>query len=380
LRIFLSTADASGDLHASSLVAALRRRRPDLEVYGLGGERLRGAGLDAVVSQSDLAVGGLVEVLPRLPGLLGAYARLRRSIVTRAPDLALLVDSPDLNLPLASVAHRRGVRVLYYIAPQVWAWRTGRVRKLRRRVDRLGVIFPFEEPLFREAGLDATFLGHPLVDRIAELRAGLDPAAAARELELDPARPVLGLLPGSRRNELAANLEPMVEAARLVRDALPDLQVLLPLAPTLERQPPDLPEFVRLVTGRTHEAMALSTCLLAAPGTATVEAALLGVPTVIVHRANPLSFALAQRVVRVPSSSMLNLIAGAGIVPERLQGQARPAALAALVARWLRRPEAREAAVKEISAAAALLGRPGAVERAADWVLESAGDRPGAAP
>ena len=372
MRIFVSTADASGDLHASAVVAALRRRCPDLEVYGLGGERLQAAGLEAIVSQSDLAVGGLVEVLSSLPGLLGGYARLRRSIVARAPDLALLVDSPDLNLPLASVAHRRGIRVLYYIAPQVWAWRSGRMRKLRRRVDRMGLIFPFEEPLFRAAGLDATFLGHPLVDRIAALRESLDPAAAADALGIDRERPVLGVLPGSRRNEFAANLEPMLESARLAREAIPGLQVVLPLAPTLEREPPSLPEFVRLVVGCTHEAVSLSTCILAAPGTATVEAALLGVPTVIVHQVNRLSFAIGQRLIRVPSSSMLNLIEGAGVVPERIQAQVRPAEIAGLVARWVRNPELREATVKEISAAAARLGPPGAVERAADWVLESA--------
>lgn len=372
MRIFVSTADASGDLHASAVVAALRQRRPDLEVYGLGGERLEAAGLEAIVSQSDLAVGGLVEVLSSLPALLGGYARLRRSISARAPDLALLVDSPDLNLPLASVAHRRGIRVLYYIAPQVWAWRSGRMRKLRRRVDRMGLIFPFEEPLFRAAGLDATFLGHPLVDRIADLRGSLDPAAAADALGIDRERPVLGVLPGSRRNEFAANLEPMLESARLAREAIPGLQVVLPLAPTLEREPPSLPEFVRLVVGRTHEAVFLSTCILAAPGTATIEAALLGVPTVIVHRVNRLSFAIGQRLIRVPSSSMLNLIEGVGVVPERIQAHVRPAEIAGLVARWVRNPELREATVKEISAAAARLGQPGAVERAADWVLESA--------
>jgi lipid-A-disaccharide synthase len=375
VRIFLSTADASGDLHASALVAALRRRRPDLEVYGLGGERLQAAGLEPIVAQSELAVGGLVEVLSSLPGLLGGYARLRRSIGDRAPDLALFVDSPDLNLPLASVAHRRGIPVLYYIAPQVWAWRRGRLRKLRRRVDRLGVIFPFEEPLFREAGLDATFLGHPLVDRIADFRRSFEPDAAARALGLDPARPVLGLMPGSRRNELAANLDLMLESARLVREAIPGLQVLLPLAPTLQRAAPVLPEFVQLAVGYAHEALALSTCLIAAPGTATVEAALLGVPTLIVHRVNPVSFAIGQRLIRVPSSSMLNLIAGSGVVPERLQDQVRPAELAGLVARWVRNPEVREATVKEISAAAARLGQPGAVERAADWVLDSAHPR-----
>jgi lipid-A-disaccharide synthase len=372
LRIFLSTADASGDLHAAAVVAALRRRRPDLDVYGLGGEQLRAEGCEPVVEQSQLAIAGLIEVLSSAPRALAAYTHLRRSLLHPKPDLALFVDSPDLNLPLAAVAHRAGIRVLYYVAPQVWAWRPGRVRQLRRRVDRLGVIFPFEEPLLRAAGIDATFLGHPLVDRLAELRAGLDRARVARELGLDPARPVLGLLPGSRHNEVALNLGPMLDAARIVRNGVPDLQVILPLAPTLVSEPPALPDFVRLVVGRSHEAVALSTCVVSAPGTVTLEAALLEVPTLVTHTAHPLSMAIAQRLVRVASSSMLNLIADAGVVPERLQSMARPAAMAALLARWIRSPEAREAARKDLRVAVERLGRPGAVERAAEWVLESA--------
>lgn len=374
MRLFLSAADASGDLHAAALVEALRRRTGDLELFGLGGDALELAGLEPVVRGSELAIAGLVEVLGNAPRIARAYAALRRALRRRGPDLALLVDSPDLNLPLASVARRSGIPVVYYIAPQVWAWRRGRVRKLRRRVDHVGVIFRFEEELFRAAGVPATFVGHPLVDRMAEVRRRLRPAEVAAELGLDLGRPLLGLLPGSRRNEIGTNLPLMLEAARLLRRAIPTLQIRLLLAPTLAALNLELPDFVRAVRGWTHPAMALSSCLIAAPGTVTVEAALLRVPLVVMHRTSPVSFAIARRLVRVPSSCMVNLIAGEGIVPEYLQAQARPAAVAAAAARLIRDPEARAQMLRGLSRAAAQLGHPGggAAERAAELVLEVA--------
>jgi lipid-A-disaccharide synthase len=372
VKLFVSTADASGDLHAAALVEALRRRVPALDVYGLGGAALIGAGLEPVVEQSQLAVAGLVEVLGSAPRVVGAYAALRRELVARAPDACVFVDSPDLNLPLASVAHRAGIPSVYYVAPQVWAWRPGRMRKLRRRVDHVAVILPFEEALLRAQGVAATFVGHPLVERMERFRATLDAAAAARDLGVDRARPLLGLLPGSRTNEIDANLPIMVETAEILHEAIPELQVLLLLAPTLVERTPSVPGFVRVVRGRTHAAMVLATCLLAAPGTATTEAALLGAPMVVTHRVNRLTFAIAQRLVRVPSACMVNLIAGAGVVPERLQRFARPAALAGLVAHLLRDPEARAAMRRELAAACAKLGGAGAAERVATLVLEAA--------
>jgi lipid-A-disaccharide synthase len=372
MRIFLSTADASGDLHASALVRALRERIAQVEVLGLGGERLEAEGLQPVVSQSELAIGGLVEVLASAPRILRAYAALRRALRESRPDVCVLVDSPDLNLPLAAVARRLGVPVLYYIAPQVWAWRTGRVRKLRRRVDHIAVILPFEEQLLRAHGLPATFVGHPLVDRMAEFQRTFRPAQEAAELSLDLERPVLGLLPGSRRNEIAGNLSTMVEAAALLRESVPELQVLLLLAPTLADAQPAVPDFVRIVRGRTHAAMALSTCLLAAPGTVTMEAALLGVPTVVTHRVNPLSFAVGRRIIRVPSTCMVNLVAERGVVPERIQSYARPAALAGLAGRLIADPVARAEIKRELAAAVERLGPPGAAARVAELVIKTA--------
>ena len=330
-------------LHASALVEALLERRPDSEVFGLGGDRLVSAGLQPIAHQSELAVAGLVEVLSSARRVLGVYASLRRTLRDRRPDLAIFVDSPDLNLPLAAVAARLGIPSLYYIVPQVWAWRFGRVRKLRRRVRHAAVIFPFEAEILEEADVPVTFVGHPLVDRMEKLRRSLRPAEVARDLGLDLGRPVLGLLPGSRRNEVAANLPPMLEAARLVRGRYPDLQVVVLVAPTLRDSMPPIPDFARAVHGRTHEAMAISTCLVVAPGTATVEAALLGVPLVVLHSIHPLSFEIARRITRVPSTCMVNLLADEGIVPERVQEMARPAAIAALVGRLVRSEEAREA-------------------------------------
>jgi lipid-A-disaccharide synthase len=376
LRIFISAPDASGDLHAAALVAALRKRveaaGESLEVRGLGGAALEKAGAELVVHQSELAVAGLVEVVASAGRVLSVYTRLRRELTTSKPDLAIFVDSPDLNLPLASVARRSGLRSLYYIAPQFWAWRQGRVRKLRRRVDHTAVIFPFEEQLLRDAGVEATFVGHPLVDRMDAVRRDLDPERVARELGVDPQRPLLGLLPGSRRNELAGNLPVMLETAELLAAALPELQIRLLLAATLD--PPELPAGspVQIVPGRTHEAMAISSLLIAAPGTVTVEAALLGVPLMVTHRVNALTFELARRMTRVPSSCMVNLIAERGVVSERLQEAARPAALAAEAASLLRDPARREAMRRELLETTARLGGSGAAERAADLALRVA--------
>ena len=377
MRGFVSTADASGDLHAAGMVEPLRARLAErgerLHLFGLGGASLEAAGLRPLVRQAELAVAGLVEVLTSAPRMLRGYTRLRRALRREDPDLAIFVDSPDLNIPLAAVARRAGVPVLYYVAPQIWAWRTQRVHKLVRRVDHLGVIFPFEEPLMRRAGVHTTFVGHPLVERLGEFRRRINRAVVAAELELDLDRPILGVLPGSRHNEMEGNLPIMLETARLLGEWVPGLQVQLMLAPTLLDSAPQVPDDVRLVSGCSHEAMAVSTALLAAPGTVTIEAALLGVPLVVAHRVNRLSFEIARRVSRVPSSCMINLIADRPIVAEYLQDMARPPALALALQRLLCDPAARNAMRRSLEEAMSRLGGPGAGERMADLALELSG-------
>jgi lipid-A-disaccharide synthase len=369
VKLFLSTADASGDMHAAAFVEALRKRVPELDVFGLGGSALAAAGFRSLVAQSEIAIAGLVEVLGSAPRVLGAYTRLRRALTTERPDLAVFVDSPDLNLPLASVAKRNGIPVLYYVSPQVWAWRAGRVRKLARRTDQMAVIFPFEAQFLRAAGVRAEFVGHPLIDRLAPLAHERDRSELARALGLDPARPVLGLLPGSRHNEVERNWPLMRETAALLRSAIPELQVQLIVAPTLSAESFDVPEWLRVLRGRSHEAMAVSTCLVSAAGTATIEAAILGVPLVVAHRTSRVTFELARRLATVSSSCMVNLVAGEGVVPERIQNQARPAAIASLAARLLRDPAARAEMQRGLARAVARLGPPGAAERVSDLAL-----------
>jgi lipid-A-disaccharide synthase len=369
VKLFLSTADASGDMHAAAFVEALRKRVPELDVFGLGGSALAAAGFRSLVAQSEIAIAGLVEVLGSAPRVLGAYTRLRRALTTERPDLAVFVDSPDLNLPLASVTKRNGIPVLYYVSPQVWAWRAGRVRKLARRTDQMAVIFPFEAQFLRAAGVRAEFVGHPLIDRLAPLAHERDRSELARALGLDPARPVLGLLPGSRHNEVERNWPLMRETAALLRSAIPELQVQLIVAPTLSAESFDVPEWLRVLRGRSHEAMAVSTCLVSAAGTATIEAAILGVPLVVAHRTSRVTFELARRLATVSSSCMVNLVAGEGVVPERIQNQARPAAIASLAARLLRDPAARAEMQRGLARAVARLGPPGAAERVSDLAL-----------
>lgn len=379
MRVFVSTADASGDLHTAALVGALRRRLEErgepLELYGLGGEALIAAGLDPVVEQRDFAVAGLFEVASSLPRILKGMRALKRAMKQLRPDLVLLADSPDLNLPLARTGRKLRIPVLYYIAPQVWAWRSGRIRLLRDRVTHLGVIFPFEAAVFNQAGVPASFVGHPLVDRMAAVQQDLRPKELAEELGIDLSRPLLALLPGSRRNEIDANVGRMAETAKLLMAAHPRLQVRLLVAPGAEAVSPANQELLQPIHGRTHEVMAIATALLAAPGTVTVEAALLGTPMVVTHELNRFSFEIARRLTRVPSGCMVNLIADKGVVPERIQSMARPAALAAELSRLIRDPIAREEQREELTQVSARLGGPGAADRAAALALEVAGRR-----
>jgi lipid-A-disaccharide synthase len=367
-RVLVCAGDASGDAHAADLVRALRERRPEAHFFGLGGEALAGVGVEVRVPLQDVAVGGLVEVLGHVPRILSAWRTLDRAAREAPTELAILVDAPDLNLPLARRLHRAGVPILYYVAPQVWAWRTGRVRKLARRVDRMAVIFPFEVDVFAEAGLRVEFVGHPLVDRMEAVRARLDRAAARAALGVDPERPLLLLLPGSRRNEVRRMVPLFAEVAARLRQREPSLAVLLALAPSLARREVEavLPGGeVRLLEGQGEAAMCAADVALTKPGTATLELALLGCPFVVAGRVHPLSALVMRRLVRVPSWTLPNLLAGAPVVPEFLQGEADPERVAAALADLLTSGAARALARARLADVARRLGPGGAAARAA---------------
>jgi lipid-A-disaccharide synthase len=370
-RVLVSAPDASGDLHAADLVRALHARRPELELFGVGGAALRAAGAEILVDQRQLAVAGLVEVLEIVPAALRAARRLARVARARRARLAILVDAPDFHLPLAQRLRRDGIPVLYYVGPNVARWRRGRVRKMARRVDRLASIFPFEPALYARTRLRVDYVGHPLVDPLRRLREQHDRASARALLGLPAEPPLLALFPGSRRNELRHMLPVHVETARALHRRLPGTSFALGLAPSLERAEvqarlqalwPDAP--IALIEGRSRELLLAADAALAKPGTVTMEAALLGCPLVVAGRAHPFTAALWRRLSRVPTFAMPNLISGAALVPEFLQRDARPERIASALAALLAGP-ARERQLAGFEDVRKRLGDDVAAERTA---------------
>ncbi len=358
-------------MHGADLVAALRAVVPGVEVRGIGGPRLRAAGMETLVDTASITTMGLLEARERLGAVVRAYRAMRRILGTDPPDLLVLVDFAEFNLALAGVAHRRGVPVLYYISPQVWAWRRGRIRKIARRVDRLAVVFPFEAPLYAGTGARAEFVGHPLLDRVRPTRPRAETIARHG---LDPAKRIVALLPGSRRKEIRLILPLMAEAAKtLVQRG--DTQCVLALADTLS--PADVAASMRgqpvpatVVQGDTYDVVHASELVLVASGTATLETALLERPMVIVYRMAPLTYALARRLVSVPFIGMPNLIAGRQLVPELIQEEATGPRLAAEATRYLDDPALRATTTAELAALRQRLGGGGAARKAAAIAAE----------
>ncbi|HJS98547.1 MAG TPA: lipid-A-disaccharide synthase [Terriglobales bacterium] len=321
LRILISAGEASGDMYGAQLIEALRRRRPDLEVFGLGGDRMRTAGCETLVDAKDIAVVGITEILRHLPRIYARFGRLRRAIAQRRPDIGVVIDSPAFNLRVARALHRRGIPVVYYVAPQFWAWRQWRARIVRRYVRQALTIFPFEVDFWRHWGVPAQFVGHPLAEAG---RPSISRDELARQNGLDPAKPWITLMPGSRRREVEMNLPTMLAAAARLGQGY---EFLLPVAPTLQTS------FLRRLAGEgshihlladARSALVHSRAAVVASGTATVEAAMMGTPFIMVYRVSPLSFALGRPLVKLHHFAMVNLIAGAEVVPELVQSNFTP--------------------------------------------------------
>lgn len=318
-KIFLSAGEASGEHYGAQLIPAIRRLVPDAEFFGLGGQRMEALGFRRIVRAEDVAVMGITEVIFHMPRIYGEYRKLKASIRAEKPDAAILIDFPDVNLSLAKHLKRQGVPVIYFVSPQLWAWKKYRIREVQQYVDRMLVIFPFEERFYRERGVEAQFVGHPLADLPLPSKSREE---YAREMDLDPAKHWIGLLPGSRSKEIRLNLPEMLRAAELLSD---QYEFLLPIAPTLTGMQqaeiyaalPSTP-YINL----TQDARAVlhhARASLVASGTATVEAALIGNPFAVVYKVSPLTYAVAKRVVDVPHIAMANLIANDRVVPELIQ-------------------------------------------------------------
>src|SRR6266542_1502906 len=354
--IMLSAGEASGDLHGATLCRALREVAPDVRLVGMGGARMAEAGMEIMADPTGHAVVGMSEAVGQIPRLYRAYRALVRRIYEERPRALVLIDFPEFNLRLARQARRAGVPVVYFIPPQLWAWRRGRIRQMARRITRVLAVFPFEQALYETAHVGVEFVGHPLLD---VLPLSLTRDDARRRLGLDPAASVLGLLPGSRREEVARLLPAMLDAARR-------LAALLAVA--AETGGPQ----VEVVEGLTHEVMAASDVVLIASGTATLEAALLGVPMVVCYRVSRLTETVARMLARVSWISLPNIVAGRRAVPEVLQDEVTGHRLASEALHLLEdagAATAQRASFKEIRGR---LGEPGVGQRAARAVLKAA--------
>ncbi len=376
--IFLSAGEASGEHYGVLLMDELRRRIPEARFFGMGGARMEALGFERVVRSEDVAVMGITEVIRHLPRIYREYRRLKQAIGERRPAAAVLIDFPDVNLKLAEALHAAGVPVIFFVSPQLWAWKKRRIHRVKRFVDRMLVIFPFEEEYYRQRGVQAEFVGHPLAE-LPLPTAGREEFAARHGL--DAGRRWIGLLPGSRAREIRMNLPEMLCAASMLADA----EFVLPLAPTLSAaaveqtrtmvQQAGLAGRVHLVDdarGTLHHARAS----VVASGTATVEAALIGNPFVVVYRVSRLTYAIAQRVVKVPHVAMVNLVADRRVVPELIQDAFSATAVTAALQPLLEDGPERAAMMQELKEVGGKLRRDGnsegsAMERVAAVVAET---------
>jgi lipid-A-disaccharide synthase len=372
VRILISAGEASGELYGAQLITALLSRDPSLEFFGVGGQRMRAAGCDTVVDAKDLAVVGISEILSHLPKIYSRFRRLISAADNRRPDLAIVIDSPAFNWRVARQMHKRGIPVVYYVCPQFWAWRQGRVRLLRKYITKALVIFPFEEQFYRDRGVDAIFVGHPLADQALPT---IDRRAYALQHKLDPAKPWITLMPGSRVKEVSMNLPVILESAAKVGWGY---EFLLPIAPTLDRK------FLEsLIASRpgihlvpdAMPALFHSRAGIIASGTATVEAAIMGTPFIMVYRVSPLTYLLGRPRIKVSHFAMVNLIAGEQVVPELVQQDFTVEKVVARLNEILPFGPARDKMIEGLASVKTRLRGPSQstthpVDRAADKILE----------
>jgi lipid-A-disaccharide synthase len=370
VRIFISAGEASGDLYASRLAEVLKARHPEAEFFGCAGPRMQAAGVRAIVDQRSLAVVGIVEVIPHIPRILGEMNKLVRACAAEPPDVAILTDSPSFHLPLARKLKRQGLPVVYLVAPQAWAWKQGRVKTMRATLDRLLCIFPFEEEFFQKHGVPAVYIGHPL-SRLAKPR--LTRAELCSKLTIPEVTPIVALLPGSRQGELAQHLPILLDAARRIRERHPVSFVLpLPAGFGLENTrfwKPVQAASIQVIEGFTWDALAQAELALAASGTVTIEASMLGTPMVTFYRVNALSWYLQRWRVRTPFLTMVNLVAGREVVPELIQDQMTAERIAAEALKLLDDMKAQQTMRAGLAEVAKKLGSErDPMEIAADWV------------
>ncbi|VBB09272.1 lipid-a-disaccharide synthetase [Lucifera butyrica] len=373
-KIMISAGEASGDLNGARVAEALRQLEPDIRLFGMGGKAMQAAGVEIVYDIADLGVMGLVEVVKSLPKLFALRDRLAGVMDQERPDVLVVIDYPGFNTRLAKAAKARGIPIVYYISPSAWAWGKGRAKEIAGLVSRIAAIFPFEAEVYREAGANVTFVGHPLLDIV---QPAMSKQEAYAHFGADPARPVLLLMPGSRRQEIEKLLPVMLAASEKILREVPDCQFFLPIASTISREmlQNKIEQYrvpVQLTTDNTYDLMHIADGAIAASGTATLEAALMQVPTVIIYKTAALTAFLARFLVKIPHIGLPNIVAGRRIVPELLQNDANPENIARETLAILGQEKCQKRVRQDLTEVRNKLGQTGAVGRVAGVILEVA--------
>ena len=374
-RILIVAGEASGDIHGEQLVRALKKRYRKLQFFGMGGAKMRRAGVETFFDIKRTGAMGLFENFGNIFYYLSIYRELKSKIENCNYDAIILIDYPTLNLRLAAHGKRVGCPVYYFISPQIWAWRKTRIRVISQRVKKMFVVLPFEEKIYREADVDVEFVGHPFVELV---KPELSVEGAKKEFGLSTDVPVVGLLPGSRVNEVNSLLDTMLSSAEIIKKEIPNCQFILPVAETIkydliQRQLGENPLNVKVIERRNYDAMNVSDCLVIASGSATLEAGILGRPMVIVYKLHPLTHLIAKWLVEVDHFGLINLTAGERVVPELLQREVTPDRIAKEVLRYLKDPQHAFKVSERLLKIRYALGKPGVAQRTANAILGDLG-------
>ncbi len=371
--IMISAGEASGDLHAANLVKALHKIDSSIHVKGLGGEKLREAGVDVLIDCSDIAVVGIVEVLINYRKIIAVLNKLRDELRNNPPDLLILVDYQEFNFKLAKTAKELGIKVLFYISPQVWAWRPHRVHKIGQLIDMMAVLFPFEEKFYKKANVPVRFVGNPLVD---EAKATKTKQLAIDEYKLNTNSKIIGLFPGSRKGEIKRVLPIQLETAVLLKQKHPDIQFILPIASTLNKNDFSacLEKYsslnIKLIKDNTYDVMQVCDAIITASGTATLEIALMGIPNVITYKIAALSYFILKRMVTIDNIGLVNIVAEENIVKEFIQYEAKADAIASEIDKILTDEKYRNKMIKKLNQVKEKLGKKGGSNNIAQLAYE----------
>lgn len=370
--VMIIAGEASGDQHASLLVDAVHKKNSNIKFFGIGGEKMRAVGVETLVDAADMAVVGLIEVLAHRKVIFGALNLMRGLLTSRKPDLLILVDYPEFNLRLAKAAKEAGIKVLFYISPQVWAWRQKRVHTIRERVDMMAVVFPFEADFYEQHNVPVRYVGHPLVD---EVKASKSRAELLKEFSLHNERPVIGIFPGSRKSEIKRLLPILLDSARLILKQQPDVQFVMPLASTIDEPFLNLADdplfsYIKIIPQRSYDVIEVCDAIMTVSGTVTLEIALLQKPMVVINKVAWLTYHIVRPMLKIQHIGLCNIVADQRLVPELIQQQARPELIAEEILRFINDRDYQQQTIDSLHVVRERLGNINATEQVAQLTLE----------